>query len=393
MSKNIFFFTFLLVVLLSCGDNKNYESRPSGSNPNESKKKFPLEIKYASKFKVEEQHGYNVVTVLNPWQGASQNYVYVLGSETQKVPELKQFRQNKNDIIQFVNTPIKSIVLTSTTFIPLLDQLKESETLKGFPGTDHISSEKVRKLIDEGKIKNLGTESHVNIERLIDLNPDALMDYAMQGENKSATLARNAGISVLYNADYLEKTPLGRAEWIKFAGLFLNKVEKADSIFNALENNYDSLKRLSSTASYKPTVYCGIMYGDIWFTPGGKNSSAQFLKDAQADYLWKDTPEEGSIKLSFEAVYEKAHNADFWIGTASFNTLQEIKNADDRYSHFQAFKEGNVYTYNAKTGAKGGLTFFELGYARPDLILADLIKILHPELLPQYDLYFYQKLK
>lgn len=391
MNYKIYLCIFIFGIVFGCSHKKEKESI---SESEDAGQKFASStIKYASKFKIEVKKGYTVVTVLNPWQGADQDYVYVLVSDRQETPDLAAFRKSQNEIIQEVKVPLERVVLTSTTFIPLLEQLGEAAALVGFPGTEHISSEKVRKHIDEGKVENLGAEAQLNIERLINLNPDALMDYAMQGENKSGTLARKGGIPVLYNADYLETSPLGRAEWIKFAGAFFDKAEKADSIFNALEQNYDSLKVLASKTTIKPTVFSGIVYGDTWFLPGGRNSAAQFLKDAQADYLWRDTPNEGSIKLSFEAVYDKAHDADFWIGAASFNSLQEIKNADSRYANFRAFKEGNVYTYNAKVGAKGGLTFFELGYARPDLVLADHIKMLHPELLPDYELYFYKQLK
>ena len=393
MNYKVCLWFFLIGIVFGCSGKKEKASSVGNEDAVQKKEVLSSTVKYASKFKIEVEKDYTVVTVSNPWQGANQDYVYVLFTDSQEKPDLSAFRKSQNEIIQEVRIPLERVVLTSTTFIPLLEQLEEAAALVGFPGTDHIASENIRRLVDDGKVENLGAEAQLNIEKLINLNPDALMDYAMQGENKSGALARKGGIPVLYNADYLEATPLGRAEWIKFAGAFFDKSQKADSIFNALEQNYDSLKALASKTEYNPTVFSGIVYGDTWFLPGGRNSAAQFLKDAQADYLWKDTPNEGSIKLSFEAVYDKALDADFWIGAASFNSLQEIKNADNRYANFRAFKEGNVYTYNAKMGAKGGLTFFELGYARPDLVLADHIKILHPELLPDYELYFYKRLE
>lgn len=384
---------FLSISFFSCdGEKEKKEVKTTDKDDLRVTSSPAVKIAHAGKFKVENEDGFNVVTVINPWQGASQNYVYVLVQNGQNAPDVEKFRTNSNDIIQSVEIPIKSIALTSTTFVPLLDRLNETESLVAFPGTDHISSAKARKLIDAGKVANIGTENGINIERLIELDPDALMENAMQGEGDNALLARKAGIPVLFNADYLEKSPLGRAEWIKFAGLFYDKNHLADSIFTQLVTVYDSLKLLASKAADKPTVFSGIVYGDTWFMPGGENSGAIFFQDAYGKYLWKNTPNEGSIKLSFEAVYDKAHNADYWIGVASFSSLDEIKRSDSRYAEFKAFKEANVYSYNAIKGEKGGMTFFELGYARPDLILADMIKILHPELLPDYQLYFYKKL-
>lgn len=388
-AKNSLLF-LALALFLGC----NQSSKVQENNIKNSTESLPSQLKvtHAKKFKLSTHQDYTVVTVLNPWQGANQDYVYVLVPKGSHAPDLNDFKANASDIVQAVPIPISSIVCTSTTYIPLLDFLNETATLVGFPGPDYISSPTARALIKAGNVANMGTETSLNIEKLLALKPEALMDYAMQGENDYTKLARKAGVAVLFNADYLEETPLGRAEWIKFAGVFYDKANLADSIFNTIAAAYDSLKALAKQAAEKPTVFSGIMYGGTWFLPGGKNSGALFLEDAQGDYLWKNTSSNGSLKLSFEAVYEKAHKAAYWIGVADYRSLKELANADSRYSHFQAFEKKHVYSYNAKIGEKGGFTFFELGYARPDLVLADLIKILHPELLPTYELYFYKQL-
>lgn len=137
----------------------------------------------------------------------------------------------------------------------------------------------------------------------------------------------------------------------------------------------------------------GVVYGDTWFLPGGQNYASRLLKDAGYNYLWSSDESNGFLELSFESVYEKAHDADYWIGVASFKSLSEIGSADNRYTLFRPFREGNVYTYDARKGAQGGSEFLELGYLRPDIILMDLVKIAHPELLPDYELYFHQQLK
>ena len=345
------------------------------------------------KFSVETIRGYVTITVIKPWKGANENYTYILVPKGEKSPDIDDFKKEKNNVIQTVQTPIENIVCTSTTHIPLLDFLGETASLAGFPGTAYISSEKARALVDAGDVVDIGTEASLNVEKLLEINPQAVMDYAMQGEHDYIRLARKAGISVLLNADYLEESPLGRAEWIKFMALFYNKYALADSIFNRIAANYDSLKSLANKSTAQPTVFSGIMYGDTWFLPGGENSGAKFIKDANGKYLWDSSKDEGSIKLSFETVYEKAHDAEYWIGVAAYNNLKELKNADPKYADFTAFKKAKVYSYNNRMGEKGGITFFELGYMRPDLILADLIKILHPTLLPDYDLYFYKQLE
>jgi iron complex transport system substrate-binding protein len=137
----------------------------------------------------------------------------------------------------------------------------------------------------------------------------------------------------------------------------------------------------------------GVVYGDAWFMPGGRNYAATLLGDAGCNYLWGDTESNGFLQISFESVFAKAKDADLWIGVASFKSLKEIEESDKRYALFKPFKEKKVFSYNARQGAKGGSEFLELGYLRSDLILKDLVKIAHPELLPEYQLYFHMKLE
>lgn len=387
-----FFWVLSSILFFACGDKSQQSGNNLSNDTLSTTPPLPFEVLHAQKFKIERKHGHIVATVMGAWQGGEQHYAYILVPRGRPIPPLETFKTNSTDIVQAIQTPIKSIVCTSTTHIPLLDFLDETATLAGFPGTDHIASPKARALIDSGHIVSMGTETSLNIEKLLEVNPEVLMDYAMHGENNYVKLAKNAGISVIYNADYLEETPLGRAEWIKFAGLLFDKSDMADSIFNTIATAYDSLRTLASTVDEKPTVFSGIMYGDTWFLPGGRNSGAIFLNDAGANYLWKHTQSNGSLKLNFETVFAKAFDADYWIGVADFRSFESLLNANRRYGEFKAFKNKQVYTYNAQIGAKGGFTFFELGYARPDIVLADLIKILHPELLPTYDMYFYKRL-
>ena len=150
---------------------------------------------------------------------------------------------------------------------------------------------------------------------------------------------------------------------------------------------------MADSAKSRPTVLSGVVYSDAWFLPGGKNYASTILNDAGCDYLWKDDPSSGWLQLSFESVYEKAHDADLWIGLGSYTSLREIAAADRRYAKFKSFVQKKVYNYDARKGAKGGSEYLELGYLRPDIILRDLVKIAHPELQPGYALFFYRALE
>ncbi len=135
------------------------------------------------------------------------------------------------------------------------------------------------------------------------------------------------------------------------------------------------------------------MFKDIWYMPQGDSWAAKFITDANGDYLWKDSNGTGSLSLNLESVIEKGHEAEIWIGPGQFTSLEEIKNTSQAYSQFKAFKNGEVYSYSMKKGPTGGVIYFELAPNRPDLVLKDHVKILHPELLPEYELYFFDKLQ
>ncbi|MEO7989021.1 MAG: ABC transporter substrate-binding protein [Chryseolinea sp.] len=342
--------------------------------------------KYASGFNIQYLGNVKLVEVTYPFQGATSGYKYLLVPKGDSIPA-------HDADVKIIRTPLTSIVCTSTTHIPLLDYLNESDKLVGFPSMDYISSERMRARIDAGEVKELGVDKGLNIEVLAMLKPDMVMGYTMSSDFGQFKKIEELNIPVVINSEYLEKHPLGRAEWIKFMAAFFNKEKEADSIFQVIEKQYNDTKALADKVANKPTVLSGVVYGDAWFLPGGKNYAARLLQDAGCHYLWDDDASNGYLELSFEGVYEKAHDADLWIGVASYASLDEIKKADHRYENFKPLKQKQVYTYDARKGAKGGSEFLELGYLRPDMILQDLVKIAHPELLPDYTLFFHKQLE
>ena len=342
-------------------------------------------VRYAEGFTVSKLDNATLVEVKTPFQGAVSGYRYLLVPKGEQPPP-------HDSQTRIIYTPIANIVCTSTTHIPLLDYLGETEKLIGFPTTDYISSEKMRSRIDAGYVSDLGIDKGMNLERLATLRPAVVMGYTMSSDYGQFKKIEELNIPVVINAEYLEKHPLGRAEWIKFMALFFGKEKKADSVFSMIETDYHKTKQLTANVKIRPTVLSGVVYGDAWFLPGGENNASKLLKDAGCQYLWEGNKNNGYLQLSFESVYEKAHDADLWVGTATFKTLMEIKQADLRYTRFRPFRDKEIYNYDAREGAKGGNEFLELGYLRPDLVLKDLVSIAHPELLPDHELYFHRKL-
>ncbi len=370
-------FTLWLAVgsLLSCSSKKDSATKSESISL----------TKYAQGFKVTIVGNSKLVEVKQPYQNATSGYQYLLVPKGEVPP-------THDETTQVITVPVENIVCTSTTHIPLLDYINETEKLIGFPTTDYISSEKMRKRIDQGKVKDLGIDKGMNIEMLYTLKPSLVMGYTMTKDLGQLKKIQELGIPVVINAEYLEKHPLGRAEWIKFMALFFGKEKEADSVFAEIEKEYLSTQQLVNEVKTKPTVLSGIVYGDAWFMPGGQNYAAKLLKDAGCEYLWASDSTSGFLQLSVESVYARAKEADLWIGVGSFKKLEEIKATEERYALFKPFKEQQVYSYDARKGAKGGSEFLELGYLRPDLILKDLVKIAHPELMPSYDLFFHKKL-
>jgi len=377
IKSSIYF--FVLGIVFSC----------SPSVPKEEAQEIqPLALSYAQGFTIFQGQGFKILEVTQAYPGEHDPFRYLIVEE-----EGLEVDGSSYDAV--INLPVEDLVLTSTTQVPHLDLLGISAKMVGFPNTDLISSQTMRRHIEEGKVTDLGKGPTANIEILVDLDPDLTVLSTLGDNLEQWAILEKAGIPLILNGEYTEQDPLGRAEWIKFTGALTGKYEESVAVFEEIESAYLSLQHLTSKIPHdqKPTVLSGIMYKDIWYAPAAENWGALFFEDAGAAYIFENQSGTGSLQLNYEYVLEKGLEADVWIGAADFADLKAMENADHRYANFNAFKEGEIYTYTQKKGATGGFEYFELGYMRPDIILKDLIKIFHPEQLPEYEPYFYKKLK
>lgn len=346
-------------------------------------------MSYAEGFSIASNGAFKVLEINNPWPKAEKTYRYAL------IPReiAAKTTLNADEFDGILLTPLESIVVTSTTHIPALELLGVQNTLVGFPETSYISSERTRKRIDAGFVRELGKNEGINTEVLLELNPEVVIGYGIDGNNKTLETIQKSGIAVIYNGDWVEKSALGKAEWIKFFGALYHKEKEADSIFRKIETDYKNAKALAEKVENQPTILSGAMHKDIWYLPSGTSPEAQFLKDANVNYLWSASAGKGSLALNFEAVLVKAQDADLWLNPSYYSSLDAIEKANTHYTKFKAFKNKEVYSFVNKTGATGGVLYYELGMARPDLVLKDLIKIAHPELLEGYEPFFFKKLE
>lgn len=378
--KTFFYKTLLVFFLFSlngCKKNEAVETQKITQTQNS--------IQYASGLAIYKHEGYSVVKVSNPWPDANKVFTYILKEKNGIIPDSLQTHPT-------IQVPLQSIVVTSTTNVPFLEMLGVENKLVGFPHTDYISSKKTRALIDKGIVKNVGQNERLNIEQLIDLAPELIVTFGVDNNNPMIKNLEKSGLKVLIQGDWMEQSPLGKAEWIKLYAALFGKEKEANALFTNIVKEYNNALSSVKNIKAEKTVLYGNMYQDQWFVAKGNSWVAQFLKDAKSNYLWADTEGSGSLGLTFETVLEKAKNADFWIAAGIYKTLAELKASNPHYSQFDAFTKKNVYTFESKLGATGGTVYYEMGPSRPDLVLKDYIKIFHPELLPDYQLTFAEKL-
>ncbi|MGY5352650.1 ABC transporter substrate-binding protein [Wenyingzhuangia sp. IMCC45533] len=371
-----YLFLFLMITILACKQEAKQPVKKLSDN----------QLKYAKGFTYQSFEKYTSIKVLRPFKNAKTTFEYILITGDTIIKPT-----HKNQIV--VKTPIHKIIATSTTQIPVLESLNAEHLLKGFPNTKFVSSTKTRKLIDNQKIIEVGHQEHIDTELVLSIQPDAMFAFAVNNLNKSHITLKKAGIPIVIDASWLEESPLGRAEWIKFFGLFLNKEKEANDVFQKIEANYLKAVNVVHKQVNKPTILYGSMYSDVWYAPAGDSYIAKIMKDAQTDYLWKNTTGTGSLSLQFENVFIKGKEADFWFAPGYAANEQILDSKNKHYQQFKPYQQNKVYTYTNTVGATGGLLFFELGALRPDLILNDIVKICHPELLPEYRTTFFKRLE
>ena len=382
---------FLCISLQSC-------QSPDRSGTRSGSAEKPSENSYAENFEIHRSGDDLVLRVLSPWQQSDRaSFSYLLkrkevpGQQSAVSEMIQEAGSLENE--QTVMIPVRKVVVTSTTHVSFLNELGQSKCIEGVSGGRYIYDRELGKRIEEGSIRDIGYDQSLNYELIISMQPDVVFVYGVSGEiYNHITRFRKMGIPIVIISEYLEKHPLGKAEWIRFFASFFDMAEAADSIFGETRQAYESLTELTATTSGKPTVLSGLPWKDAWWVPGGRSFAAQFIADAGGDYLWKENSSFEAIPLDIEAVYNTAGRADIWINPGSALSTAEIIGADSRLADLKALSEGQVYNNNARLNEHGGNDYWESGVCHPELILADLISIFHPALLPAHKSKYYRKL-
>ena len=375
-------FTFILfVVLISCKPRlKNQEKENISETSTTSK------IEFAKGFTIQNLGKNEIITIHNPWQKAEGvAYQYILSANDTFPSEIENAIR--------IKIPVRKIICLSTTHLGFINFIGETDAVVGISGARYVTNPKIREKIKQGFVSDIGYEESINYELIVRLQPDLVIAYGVSG-NETSYLRKieELGIRVIYIAEYLEENPLAKMEWVKvFAALF-NKEKEISVKFDSVASYYHSLTIKVIQLKQKPSVLLGLPWKGTWYISGGKSYVAKLISDAGGNYLWKDLDFRDSRPMSLESIYSQALNADFWLNTGTANSIKDILEVDKRFENINAVGKGNIYNYNNLTVKSGGNAYFESGVVEPEIILEDLITILHPDVLPSHQLKYYKKL-
>ncbi|MBR4392095.1 MAG: ABC transporter substrate-binding protein [Bacteroidales bacterium] len=331
-------------------------------------------------------YGY-LLEVLNPWDSTAKLGRFALvdaGHSSDAVHE-------EGAVV--VQLPVQSVISFSSTQWSVFLELGEIERVKGILEGRNIHCPEMHRLLAEGVVKDVGTESAKNMELMISMHPDIIL-YSPYFDGNQEPLSVT-GAALFPFADYLESTPLGRAEWIRVVGLLSGCSDRADAWFDDIERRYNELKDWCADVQERPTVFSDLAFNGQWYVAGGKSYIAQLFEDAGADYIWKDDPSTASFPLDSETILAKAQHADFWRIANSSSlpmTYERLKKENAVYALFDAYKRHKIIVCDIQDSG-----YFETSQIEPDILLADFICCFHPEIMaahqPDYRTKYYRLLK
>ena len=365
-----------LLLLVSCVSNKKT-----------SLEAFNQDIytpEYASGFKIlgADNVQSTLIQVFNPWQGA-------------KDVEMSYFisRNGEQAPAGFTGPTIpagaKQIVCMSSSYIAMLDALGQADRIVAVSGIDYVSNPYI--IAHKDSIKDMGPE--MNYELLLGLKPDVVLLYGI-GDAQTAVTDKLKELSIpyMYVGEYLEESPLGKAEWMVALSELTDSREKGIEIFSEIPKRYQTLKDLTASVEQRPTVMFNTPWNDSWIMPSTKSYMAQLVNDAGADYIYKENTSNSSAPIGLETAYGLIQKADYWINVGMPSTLDEQKAVNPKFTDAKSVREKTAYNNNLRLTATGGNEYWESAVVRPDIVLRDLIHIFHPELVSD-SLYYYRHLE
>ncbi|MCM1450029.1 MAG: ABC transporter substrate-binding protein [Clostridiales bacterium] len=341
---------------------------------------------YASCFDIMGAEGKEnvIISVRNPWQGAEDVTTQLfIARGGEAAPDGFDGQVLQGDA--------KRVVVMSTTHVAMLDAIGAVDRIVGVSGLDFISNESIRSR--RASIGDVGYEGNVNYELLLSLNPDIVLLYGVKGASVMEGKLKELGIPFMYVGDYIEEDPLGKAEWLVALSEVVGMRSEGEQLFAGIPQRYNNLKNMvKERGKSAPKVMVNTPYGDSWFMPSVDSYAVRLIDDAGGSYVYDKNRGNASVAIDLEEAYRLVSAADMWINVGTASTLDNVKGMCPKFTDALCFTRGEVYNNNRLTNESGGNDYFESGVVNPDIVLRDLIKIFHPELVEE-DLVYYQRLQ
>lgn len=342
-----------------------------------------IPLQYATLLQLTAADSFTIATIKDPYDTTKILQSYCLLEKDVTPPKALP----KSTTI--IRIPLQRAAVFSSVHLALLQELHAIRQVRGVCDTQFIIDQNLQALTRHLRLTNYGGSLRPDLELLVATRADALLVSSLVDVDRPEL--RKTGIPIIECADYLETSALGRAEWVKFFGLLFGKGQAADSIFRQVEDRYQSLTRQVRTLRQRPSLLVETKQGGVWYVPGGKSTMGEIYQAAGANYLFSYLNQSGSVALSFETIYKKALNADFWLikyGDTTSLSYQRLKASYTHYGAFKAFRQHNIYACNTLQKS-----FYEETPFHPERLLEDLIKLFHPQLLPDHRLRYFEPLQ
>ena len=349
------------------------------------------EPSYATGFDISGAEGAasTLITVRNPWQGAE-------GVERRLFISREGERAPEGFDGQVVEGAVERVVCMSSTYVAMIDALDCTERVVGVSGIDFIYNARVREAASEGRVRDVGHDSDINFELLLTLQPDVVLLYGVAGENGTANAKLDElNIPYFYLGDYVEESPLAKAEWTVVVAEILGIRERGEELFAGIAERYNALReQVAASATERPTVMFNTPYRDTWYMPSSRSYAVRIVEDAGGQYVYDGNHGTASQPIDLEQAYVLTREADYWINVGQYATLEALRRDNPRFVGAKAVREGRVYSADRRKTAKGGSDFWESAVVNPDVVLSDLVAVLHPELnLVGEELTYYKRIE
>lgn len=343
----------------------------------------PSSNHYAKGFEIVLNENYTTVHTFSPWKEGDTLATYHLVRDD-------KCHTPSNGIRLVV--PLRHLAVTSCTHVGFISELGKSDAITGVCNPQIVYNPELRAQVECGSTTDIGDAMTPNVELIMRSAPDAVMvsTYA-QGDVATEKLT-GLGMPVIYNNEWTENNPLARAEWLRFVAVFFDCLPQADTLFSLIESNYNAVKQRTDSIEHRRSIMSGNNFRGTWYMPSGNTYMGAIFRDAKADYFFADDKSAFSLPLTVENVVAHFSEADVWVGSSA-TTMNELARFDNKHTWFKSYRTGEVYNFYRRTTETGGNDFWETGVVHPELVLSDIVKVLYPQLMQDYEFYFTAKLQ